>query len=232
MTTTYRRNGVRYQLERYHLNQATLDAVLPTYPPGSLIVWEAQGARLPDGRRTEPCFVLYVPIDTATPITTRQAQRVPKHKNIVRIDDDERQMHGYLVRVQWQGKVRKDWFADVKLGGRLGALDAAIRFKDAAYSELGKPRTDQQVIGKGRTNTGHIGITRRIKSGKEVFEVFWTEGKKRRSASFGIKEHGERKALQMAIAARRQGEHQRLFGLPDSHHQPQPPQELRKPNDL
>ncbi len=138
------------------------------------------------------------------------ARRVPKQKNILRIDYPSRGMYGYLVRVQWQGQRKKGWFSDVQYGDRLGALDAAIRFKAQAYAELRKPPGNTTVVGKSRSNTGHVGITRRIKSGKAIYEAFWTEEGKRRSASFSIAEHGERKALKLALAARRAGERRRL----------------------
>lgn len=136
--------------------------------------------------------------------------RTVKHKNITRIDHPAKRTHGYFVRVQWQGQRRTKFFSDKKCGDRLSALADAIAWRDAMEKELGKPRTERQVVGKARNNTGIVGIRRRKRGGQEVIEATWViDGKRQGRTSYSIARHGEKGALKKAIAARRKGEQSR-----------------------
>lgn len=138
-----------------------------------------------------------------------------KHKNLTRIDHPAKRTHGYFVRVQWKGERRAKFFSDGVHGDRLAALDAALQWRNDTERELGKPRTDQIVIGTSRSNTGILGVRRRKENGTEYFEATWVAGVTKSGRTklgrtrYSIARHGEKRALRMAIKARDQHERER-----------------------
>jgi hypothetical protein len=122
-------------------------------------------------------------------------------------------MVGYMVRVAWAGERRQKFFADTKYGDRLGALAEALAWRDQQERELGKPRTDQLVIGKAASNTGIPGVTRLIRAGHPILQVTWYENGRQRRTSISIEKHGERPALALARRIRADAE-QRRIGRP------------------
>lgn len=133
-----------------------------------------------------------------------------RHKNVTRVDHDRSRTHGYKVRIRWAGQNYQQFFGDQTPGDRLGALAAAIEWRDATERQIGKPRTEQPVIGmNSRNKSGMIGVRRGIRAGQDAFIVTWVvAGERRRMAatSFSIRKHGERKARILAIRARQRGE--------------------------
>lgn len=152
------------------------------------------------------------PEQAAQPALRRRTGPMPrqlksvKHKNLTRVDRPARNMHGYHVRLGWKGEVYQKWFSDTTHGDRLGALTAAIAWRDAKERELGKPRSEQTVIGETGSNTGLVGVARVTMKGNEYYRALWrdADGKMRRRW-FSIEQLGERRALQAAIKARQQG---------------------------
>lgn len=137
-------------------------------------------------------------------------KRTVKHKNITRIDHPAKRTHGYFVRIQWKGERKAKFFSDGVYGDRLGALTAAIEWRDTTEAELGKPRTERLVIGTTRSSTGVTGV-RKIKEGNTYYyEATWvtTVGKQGRT-KFSINRHGEKRALQKARRVRQQRERER-----------------------
>ena len=137
--------------------------------------------------------------------------RTVKHKNITRVDHDRSHTYGYTVRIQWQGERRSRFFADRTYGDRLAALFAAIDWRNATEQELGKPRTERQVLGIVYSSSGIPGV-RRIRIGNtDYYEATWstTAGKQGRT-KYSISRHGEARALRLAKAARSRGEWLRL----------------------
>ncbi|MDZ4718488.1 MAG: AP2 domain-containing protein [Roseiflexaceae bacterium] len=136
-----------------------------------------------------------------------------RHKNITRVDHDKSRTHGYNVRIRWNGQHYHQFFGDQKHGDRLGALAAALEWRDATEKRIGKPRTEQPVIGmSSRNKSGAIGVLRCKKGGSEVFSVRWVVyGERSRVAatSFSIRKHGEKKAFKLAVRARQRGEQMR-----------------------
>jgi AP2 domain len=139
--------------------------------------------------------------------------RTTKHKNITRIDHPKKNTYGYNVRVAWKGQKYGKFFSDKVYGDRLAALDAALQWRDAKEREIGKPRTEHQVVGwHSRNNTGVVGIRRRKRGSTEVFEVTWMmrgETPKKRQTTYSITRHGEKKAFRLALKARQRGERMR-----------------------
>jgi hypothetical protein len=82
-----------------------------------------------------------------------------KLKSISRVDRPAKHTFGWYVRVQFGHQARKKFFSDRLHGGRQAALERAIRFRDRAERELGRPRTVEFVVGANRLNkTGCIGV--------------------------------------------------------------------------
>jgi hypothetical protein len=147
-------------------------------------------------------------------------KKTTRHKGVTRIDRDAGRQsdgrritatHGYMVRVFWRKQRHQAFFSDLKYGDRLAALDAAVAWRDRTEARLGKPRSDRTVIGYANSNTGELGISRRIVRGHAVFEVAWRDpsGKPRRT-KYSIDKNGEKRALQKAKKARRLGEQRRV----------------------
>lgn len=133
-----------------------------------------------------------------------------KHKNVTRVDHPRKNSFGYLVRIMWKGQRRGKFFSDQTYGDRLGALFAALEWRDATEKELGKPRTERQVLGTTSSPSGTRGV-RRVRQGyTEYYEATWatTAGKQRRTR-YSIHKHGERRALSLARKARERGERDR-----------------------
>jgi hypothetical protein len=154
-----------------------------------------------------------------------------RHKNITRVDHDNSRTHGYNVRIRWAGNKYCQFFGDQKHGDRLGALAAAIEWRNATEQRIGKPRTEQPVIGMNtRNKSGVIGVRRCRKAGVEVFTVSWIKYGERRqvaATSFSIRKHGEQKAFKLAIRARQRGEQMR-WRVPRLRREP-PPQPTYRP---
>lgn len=141
---------------------------------------------------------------------TRTVKSV-KHKNITRVDHDTSRTHGYSVRIQWKGARRAKFFSDGAYGDRLGALSAAIDWRDKTEQELGKPRTERQVLGITYSPSGTRGIRRLREGHTEYYQATWaTSAGKQRRTRYSIAKHGEKKALQLAVRARTRGERERL----------------------
>lgn len=137
-------------------------------------------------------------------------KRTTRHKGITRIDHPAKKTYGYLVRVTWKGETRMKFFSDIKLGDRLAALDAAIEWRNSVERAMGKPRTEQQVIGKTRSKSGIMGVRRRRENHTDYYEATWIISPgKRGSTRFSIAKHGEAKARALAKRARDMGEKMR-----------------------
>ncbi len=133
-----------------------------------------------------------------------------KYKNITRVDHAPKNTYGYLVRIMWQDQRRAKFFSDRTYGDRLGALTAAIEWRNATEKELGKPRTERQVVGIFYSSNEEPGIRRLRKGNTEHYQATWaTAAGKQRRAQYSIAKHGEKRALQLARKARERGERAR-----------------------
>lgn len=133
------------------------------------------------------------PPPSARARTGRTARpRTSRYRNITRFDYGN--THGYFVRLSWKHERRSKFFSDGKHGDRLAALAAAIAWRDRTAEELGKP------IGKAPRKD--IGIHRRVKDGRDVFEATWYEDGRHRRTSFSVRKHGVKQARALAIEAR------------------------------
>jgi len=138
--------------------------------------------------------------------------RVIGHKNLTRFDHPKKNTFGYFVRIQWKGEKHHKFFSDGVCGDRLGALTAALEWRDATERALDKPRTDRQVIGfSSRNKSGVVGVRRMLKQGRDVYEATWMDAHGRVGrTSFSIARHGEKRAFRLAVRARQLHEKARL----------------------
>lgn len=132
-----------------------------------------------------------------------------KHKDIVRIDQDSKKTYGWYVRVRFNGKTHSKFFSDLKHGGRAASLRAAIAWRDSTEKEIGKPRTDRNIVTRSKTNTGVIGV--RLNEKLNRYEVSWvTHQGKHGKTTVSTMKHGKEKAFKIACEIRQNHETQRL----------------------
>ena len=146
------------------------------------------------------------------------------HRGISRIDSPTKKMHGWYVRVRFNKQSKARFIPDKLYGGKEAALATAVELRNAFERTLGRPRTDQQVVGNGSRNpAGVVGVRRAVRKYKgkdgvvylnEAYEVTWNAGRERRGRTrVSIKKHGELIAFRMACAIRREKERQ-MYGEP------------------
>lgn len=134
---------------------------------------------------------------------------VEKHKDIARIDQEEKRTHGWYVRVRYFGKTHSKFFSDGKCGGRYSSLLAAVAWRDQTEKKLGKVRTDKHVVTVSNTTTGVVGV--RHNDTLDRYEVSWVnpDGKQGKT-SVSIRKHGKESAFKRACDIRNQKEQMRL----------------------
>ena len=144
------------------------------------------------------------------------------YRGISRIDQPSRNTFGWYVRVMFNGVTRCKFFSDKVSGSKGKALEAAIKYRDKAEKELGKPRTDRQVSsGRGRNETGVTGVNIKkqvVKSEKgervinKYYVVTWHPWPGKTCAKMvSIEKYGERGALLRACRIRREKERE-MYG--------------------
>lgn len=144
------------------------------------------------------------------------------HKGVSRIDQPSKRTHGWYVRVMYNGLYSSKFFSDEKCGGREKGLQKAIRFRNKAEKQLGKPRTDRVIVtNHSKNRTGVIGVRKvveviKTKSGEtkeyQLYEASWSPEPgviKRKKVS--IDKYGEEEALRRAIRIRKKMERQ-IYG--------------------
>lgn len=132
-----------------------------------------------------------------------------KHKDIARIDQASKQTYGWYVRVRFNGKTHSKLFSDLKHGGRAASLLAAIAWRDSTEKEIGKPRTDRNIVTMSKTNEGVVGV--RLNEKLNRYEVSWVtlQGKQGKT-TVSILKHGKEKAFKIAWERRKEKEAERL----------------------
>lgn len=144
-----------------------------------------------------------------SPVKEKTVSKSSGHKNITRIDQESKSLHGWYVRIGWHGKVHAKWFPDHE--DKAGALDEAIDWRNKIESDIGKPRTERWIRSPNPGN--RPGVSRRIKDGTPVYEVTWMPSPgKIQKTSYSILAHGEDEARTMAIELRKQKEREYYGG--------------------
>jgi hypothetical protein len=132
-----------------------------------------------------------------------------KHKDIARLDQASKRTYGWYVRVQFNGKIHAKLFSDLKHGGRAASLLAAIAWRDSTEKEIGKPRTDRNIVTRSNTNAGVVGV--RFNEKLNRYEVSWvTLRGKQGKTTVSILRHGKEKAFKIACERRKEKDAERL----------------------
>ena len=134
-----------------------------------------------------------------------------KHKDIARIDQEGKRTHGWYVRVRYMGRTHSKFFSDRKCGGRYSSLLSALAWRDKTEADLGKVRTDKQIVTVSNSKTGVVGV--RLNEKLNRYEVSWvTATGKQGKTSVSIRKHGKGKAFVLACKVRKAREAARLSG--------------------
>ncbi len=130
---------------------------------------------------------------------------------ITRIDQPEKKNHGFYVRITHKGKCHQKYFPDKSSGGKTKALKAAKEHRDALLKKMPKYKQEAAARKPRRIKkSGVIGVTHvvsRSAKGKnyEYWQAAWIVKKKRKTAKFSISRYGDKKALDMAKKALKEG---------------------------
>jgi len=132
-----------------------------------------------------------------------------KHKDVARIDQEDKRTHGWYVRVRFQGTTHSKFFSDGKCGGRYSILLAALTWRDATEKKIGKIRTDKHLVTVSNTTTGVVGV--RFNEKLNRYEVSWVNrlGKQGKT-SVSVNKNGKERAFQIACEIRKAKEAERL----------------------
>ena len=132
-----------------------------------------------------------------------------KHKDVARIDQEDKRTHGWYVRVRFQGTTHSKFFSDGKCGGRYSSLLAALTWRDTMEKKIGKIRTDKHLVTVSNTTTGVVGV--RFNEILNRYEVSWVNrvGKQGKT-SVSVNKNGKERAFQIACEIRKVKEAERL----------------------
>ncbi|MBU3936565.1 MAG: AP2 domain-containing protein [Proteobacteria bacterium] len=132
-----------------------------------------------------------------------------KHKDVARIDQEDKRTHGWYVRVRFQGTTHSKFFSDGKCGGRYSSLLAALTWRDTTEKKIGKVRTDKHLVTVSNTTTGVVGV--RFNEKLNRYEVSWVNrvGKQGKT-SVSVNKNGKEKAFQIACEILKTKEAERL----------------------
>ena len=144
------------------------------------------------------------------------------YKGISSIDQPSHNTFDWYVRVMFNRVTRCKFFSDKASGSKRKALEAAIKYRDQAEKELGRPRTDRQVSsGSGRNETGVTGVSIRKqvvktqqgeKEVKRYYVVTWQPWAGKTCAKVvSIEKYGEKVGLLKACRIRRAKERE-MYG--------------------
>lgn len=139
-------------------------------------------------------------------------------KNISRIDQTKKKLHGWYLRVYYKGQEYRKFFADNSWGSKVKALKAAKRHRKRLIKIKNRLPNEKRTYDKrfyypearNRT-TGVVGIYRTYKRGRDgSITIYYSstvsvEKGKPRTRSFNADNMGEKKAFLAACDFRREG---------------------------
>lgn len=143
------------------------------------------------------------------------------HRYIRRIDNERTRTHSWHVAIRCRGHAITRHFSDSVYGGKRKALKAAVAFRDATLKQFRDAGYAVWLRRKRSPNTSGIaGVARYVNRSQTpdssaeypYWQAFWRDlDSKRHTRTFSVLKYGERKARQLAIAARRTAM-QEMFG--------------------
>ena len=130
---------------------------------------------------------------------------------IARVDSPAVRSHGWLVRLQRNGKAYARFFADNRYGDHSAALVAAREHRDRLLEELPTPSSRVQAERLTiRNNSGVVGVCRVVREDNngnryEFWQATWSPSPgRRKTAKFSIRRYGDDGAFELARAARKE----------------------------
>ena len=102
-----------------------------------------------------------------------------RYKSISRIDQPEKNNHGWYVRVHFKGKQISKFFSDQKNGGKRAALDKGVAFRDLTEQKMRKPRSERPVVVRTRKK-GVVGVR------ETVYRTYTVEGELREAPVYEV----------------------------------------------
>ena len=149
------------------------------------------------------------------PSPTRRGAAAGDRRNVSRVDSGR--SHGWLVRVQRDGRIHQRFFGDGKHGSREAALDAARAWRDEQRQRLGPTSYGDaahlhthEARERNRRSVSRTGVTgigfqvREFRNERVPYvTAYWLdEGGRRRPTSFSVQENGLVDALRLAAEVR------------------------------
>ncbi|HIK17232.1 MAG TPA: AP2 domain-containing protein [Leptolyngbyaceae cyanobacterium M33_DOE_097] len=127
---------------------------------------------------------------------------------ISRIEQPQKKNFGYYVRLTRQGQQTAKFFSDKQYGGKSKALKAAEQYLQTLTQQL--PPKSQAGRLTVRNTTGIVGVNRTRSTSRghtyDYWQASWGSGSERKSMKFAVNKYGEKKAQELAIAARQRWE--------------------------
>jgi hypothetical protein len=137
-----------------------------------------------------------------------------KTPGISRIDQPSHRTHGFFLRAARTGEIFSAFFTDKTYGGRAAALAAAVEHRGKLLKILGLPirkmrRLNAEIV-RRRSRSGIYGVRRVIDRKVRPWRKYWVAAWSPelgvvRKKQFSIRKHGEERAKQLALRARRAG---------------------------
>ncbi len=128
--------------------------------------------------------------------------KTKEHKGVCRLDQKDKNTHGWLVRVFYLGKCHQKFFPDSKHGGKDANLGIALSWRNETEKRIGKVRTDRIMVTVGCTQTGVVGV--RLEEKMNRYVITWvTKDGKQGKTSVSIRRHGKTQAFKRACEIRR-----------------------------
>lgn len=128
---------------------------------------------------------------------------------IIRLDQPATGTYGWQVRLQRGGVRHARYFPDRASGGTQESLAAAVVWRDALLASLANEAQARICASSARNSSGVVGVSQvviRTGQGAEYrfWQASWTPVSGQRcTVRFSVKRHGDERAFELAVQARR-----------------------------
>ncbi|HIG83729.1 MAG TPA: hypothetical protein EYG40_09770 [Verrucomicrobia bacterium] len=128
---------------------------------------------------------------------------------ISRIDQPEKKNHGFYVRITNKGKTSQKFFPDKSCGGKPKAQKMAKSYRNKIFNKLPRARQvaaasrRKKIKQSGVTGVTHVVSKSAVGKSYAYWQAAWTEDTTRKTAKFSVAKNGDKKALGLAIKAKR-----------------------------
>ncbi len=130
--------------------------------------------------------------------------------NISRFDIEDKNVHGYMVRISRKGKRVSKFFSDLQWGSKKAALQAAKETQAKLLKQLGPIQASTRGQVTSRNSTGQVGVhvaytadSRYAGCEYYAYCASWVDDDgKRKKVSFAWNRYGKENAWELACLAR------------------------------